>query len=245
MLVMHLTETPRPVRQLEPDVPAHVEAAIMRGLARARDDRFDGIPSFMEALRGGVAGSTMAMPEAAKALPRPVVATEVLVQRTAALPSATTFSRATGEVRATDDNELLIGSTQPRRWLPITIGGVVVAGLGLFLLFPGKPSHESTPRVTPVAAPVKVVEPVRQETPQPPLPVVLPIKPDAGPTPSALAASATTATLEHEAAIPLPTPRRPRHEAKNTLLPKPPENAKPMQSVSVPATKKSPGVAGF
>jgi serine/threonine protein kinase len=50
MLVMHLTETPPPLHELVADVPAHVEAAIVRALARARDDRFDSISAFLEAL---------------------------------------------------------------------------------------------------------------------------------------------------------------------------------------------------
>jgi hypothetical protein len=42
------------LRELVPDLPAHVEAAIMRALARARADRFNTIASFVSALRANV-----------------------------------------------------------------------------------------------------------------------------------------------------------------------------------------------
>jgi hypothetical protein len=246
MLVMHLTETPRPVRHLAPDAPAHVEAAIMRGLARARDDRFESIPSFLEALQGSVASGTLVLsqPETAKTVPLAMAAADVRMARTAVLPSATTFSRATGEVVATDEDDLLIASTRPRRWLPITIGCTVVAAIGMLVLVLARPSHDSGPKAAPVTEPVKVVEPVRQEAPLPTLPVFLPSKPDAGTIPSTLLGAAATKPV-HEAVIPPPIPRRPRHEAKNTLSPKPPENAKPEQAASVPVPKKPAGVAGF
>jgi serine/threonine-protein kinase len=221
MLIMHLTATPPALSKLVADVPPHVEAAITRGLARARDDRFDTIPALLGALLGGVVGGTIALPERAKAIPRPVVATEVLVERTAVLPSATTFSRATGEMRAADHDDVLLASTRPRRWLPITIGCTAVAAIGALVLVLARPSHDSVPMATPVAVPEKVLEPVRQEVPTPALPAVLPGKTDAGAAPSAFSGSAPTTKPEGEAAIPSPTPRRFRHEAKNTLSPKP------------------------
>jgi serine/threonine protein kinase len=247
MLVMHLTETPRPVRHLAPDAPAHVEAAIMRGLARARDNRFESIPAFLGALQGSVASGTIVLsqPEPAKARPAAVTATQVSVERTAALPSATTFSRATGEVGATNEDELLSVPKPSRRWLSITIGCTAVAAIGVLVLVLARPSHDSSPRAATVTVPEKAIEPVRQETPPPALPVVLPSKPDAGPIPSTLLGATPVSKPEHEAAIPSPIPRRPRHETKNTLLPKPPENTKPEQAASVPVPKKPAGVAGF
>ena len=245
MLVMHLTATPPPLRELVADVPAHVEAAIVRALARARDDRFGSIPAFLETLQGGVASGALVPPEPGKPLPVVVAATQVLVEKTATLPSATTFSRATGEVVATDDDELLLTGTRPRRWLPITIGCTAVAAIGVLVFVLARPSHDSGPRAATVAVPEKAIEPVRQEAPLPTVPVVLSGKPDGGAVPSTLLGATPAAKPEHEAAVPSPTPRRPRHEAKNTLLPKPPENAKPEQSVSVPVPKKPAGVAGF
>jgi serine/threonine-protein kinase len=245
MLVMHLMATPPPLHELVADVPAHVEGAIVRGLARARDDRFDGIPSFLEALQGSATSGTtvLSQPEAAGKLHAPVVASEVLVERTAVLPASTTFSRATGEVVTEDDDEQLLEMKQPRRWLPFAIGGVVAAGIGIFLLVPG--SHNFAPRATSAAEPTKAVEPVRQEPLPPTLPVFLPSKPDAGLAGSALAGTVPAANPEHVLPAPAPARRRPHHEAKNEPLPKTPESAKPGQGASVQAPKKPPGVAGF
>jgi serine/threonine-protein kinase len=238
MLVMHLTETPPPLHELVADVPAHVEAAIVRALARARDDRFDSISAFLEAM-------DRVRPESAKKTPDALAATEVHVVRTAAPPAATTFSRATGEVPAADSDELLSVAKRPRRWLPFAGGGVVIAGVGLFLLMPGKPSHDSAPPATPASEPTKVAEPVREVTPPPILPAVLPSKPDAGLAPAALAGTAPAAKPEHAVPAPSPTRRRPHHEAKNEPPPKTPESAKPDQSVK-PATPRKPAdVAGF
>jgi hypothetical protein len=61
MLLMHLAATPPPLRQWMADLPAHVEAAVMRGLARARTDRFDTMASFIAALRGAGQGGTSAL----------------------------------------------------------------------------------------------------------------------------------------------------------------------------------------
>jgi serine/threonine-protein kinase len=247
MLVMHLTETPRPVRQLAPDAPAHVEAAIMRGLARARDDRFESIPAFLGALQGSVASGTIVLSQPAPARARPVVvaATQVLVERTTASPASTTFSRATGEVGAANEDEPLSVPKPHRRWLPITIGCTAVAAIGMLVLVLARPSNDSSPRATTATAAEKAIDPVHRETPPPALPAVLPSKPDAGAVPSAFAGAAPATKPEREAAISPPTPRRPRHEAKNTLLPKPPENARPEPAASVPAKKKPAGVAGF
>ena len=219
----------------------------MRGLARARDDRFESIPAFLGALQGSVASGTIVLskPEPTRVLPAAVAATQVLAERTAASPASTTFSRATGEVGAANEDEPLSALKPTRRWLPITIGCTAVAAIGMLVLVLARPSHDSAPRAATVTVPEKAIEPVRQETPPPALSAVLPSKPDAGTIPSALLGATPVSKPEHEAVISPPTPKRPHHEAKNTLSPKPPENTKPEQAASVPALKKPAGVAGF
>ena len=95
MLISHLTGTPPPLRDWAADVPAYVEAAVMRGLARAREDRFDRIASFMGALLGAVDGGAAALsgPSPSDNVP---IAIESPVSRAAqpvAAQSITTFSR--------------------------------------------------------------------------------------------------------------------------------------------------------
>jgi serine/threonine-protein kinase len=146
MLVMHLTATPAPVRELAANVPAHVEAALKCALERSRDDRFASMEAFLGALRGE-AGSGM--------LGRLSPSGELLAvggspargaERTVAVPSITTFSRATGEVGAAASDDMLLQASRTRRWPIFAVGGAAVAGLVLFLLV--GTSHKSAPPAT-------------------------------------------------------------------------------------------------
>jgi serine/threonine protein kinase len=90
MLIMHLTATPGPLRELVADVPAHVETAVKRALARAREDRFESIADFMGALRGDVGVATLSLPSPSGELPAFRVSGS---ERAVAAKSITTFSR--------------------------------------------------------------------------------------------------------------------------------------------------------
>jgi serine/threonine-protein kinase len=193
ILVMQLTATPAPLREGIANVPLHVEAAVMRALAKERNERFDSVASFVSALRGegvatkvGTAGSPVVGARAADS-DRPSDPAPM-----AGAPSVTTFSRATGEVGVAASDEALPTVARHRRWPLVALGGLAVMGLALFLLV--RPSHGPTPRDatgnTGVAAPAAT----RPATPQPPsregvaaVPV-LPGVPDAG---AAAAPSAT------------------------------------------------------
>lgn len=52
MLVKHVSEVPRPVRQLRPDVPAPLAIAIERALAKRPEDRWPDASGFQDALNG-------------------------------------------------------------------------------------------------------------------------------------------------------------------------------------------------
>ena len=142
MLIMHLTETPPPLRELVADVPAHVEAAIMRGLARARADRFDSMASFVGALRADASPAALSSPSGE--LPAFREGPVPGAKRTAVLPPVTTFSRATGEVGVAASDDVLLAVTRPRRWPFFALGGGTAAGLVIFLLL-RSPSHDSSP----------------------------------------------------------------------------------------------------
>jgi eukaryotic-like serine/threonine-protein kinase len=245
MLVMHLTATIPPLRELVADVPAHVEAAIMQGLARERADRLDAISAFLDALLGSVAvgSAVLGQPVASKVSPADGASPTSHVERVVSLPAATTFSRATGEVAAARSDELLAAIKGPRRWPLAAIGGVAVAGLAIFLLT--RPGQDSLPRAVPVAEPARAVAPVQQATPQPSLPAVLPTKPDAGLPPPAMVETPPVPKPERAAVLPALAARRPRHEAKNTPPPKTVENAKRELGTKVRPPKKPEDVAGF
>ncbi|MGB8298695.1 MAG: serine/threonine-protein kinase [Polyangia bacterium] len=156
MLVMHLTGTPAPVRELAVDVPGHVEAAIKRGLSRSRDERFDSMDAFLGALLGeagaGVLGRLSPSGELLAVGGRRVASSDQAV----AAPSITTFSRASGEVGVGSSDDVLLEATRTRRWPIFAIGGAAVAGLALFLLV--RSSHDPAPRATPGTLRVEVAD---------------------------------------------------------------------------------------
>jgi serine/threonine-protein kinase len=173
MLIQHLTGTPAPLRELVANLPAHVEAAIMRALARARADRFDSMASFVGALRANVGMSAYASSRSSSGdLPAVGEDPAAPAASTSAAPSVTTFSRATGEVGVGASDDVLLEATRNRRWPFFAFGAVALAGLALFLLV--RPSHDSAPRPTPgalrpVATDAAVagrVVPARQERPR-------------------------------------------------------------------------------
>ena len=144
ILVMQLTVNPAPLCEGLAHVPAHVEAAVMRALAKERDARFDSVAAFVSALRGdgvatqvGSAASPVAgMCAGASARPSSDAA------QMAGAPAVTTFSRATGEVEVAANDEALPTVARHRRWPLVALGGLVGMGLALFLL--ARPSHGPT-----------------------------------------------------------------------------------------------------
>lgn len=61
----------KPIRQLHPGVPEHVEAALERGLALDQDQRFPDVQSFRSALNGELALETIRAPLPAAQPPKP------------------------------------------------------------------------------------------------------------------------------------------------------------------------------
>jgi len=156
MLVMHLTGTPAPVRELAVDVPGYVEAAIKRALSRSRDERFDSMDAFLGALLGeagaGVSGRLSPSGELLAVGGRRVASSDQVV----AAPSITTFSRASGEVGVGPSDDVLLEATRTRRWPIFAIGGAALAGLALFLL--ARPSHNPALKPTPATLRVEVAD---------------------------------------------------------------------------------------
>jgi serine/threonine-protein kinase len=189
LLVMHLTETPQPLREIVPELPAHAEATIARALSRARDDRFDSMASFLDALSASAGGETAVLTSPWASLNRPSAASRV--ERTVALPASTTFSRATGELGLVQGEKDVNAPSRRRRW-PFVAGGIAVAGLALVLLTWPRAKKPSDTATTVAVPTVSLTPPPRQElpaspAPEAPAPVALPSKPDAGvPSPAAL-----------------------------------------------------------
>jgi Serine/threonine protein kinase len=259
MLIMHLTGTPRPLREWAADVPAHVDAAVMRALSRARADRFDSIASFVGALRGDVAGGAAVLSRRSSSGDLPAVGESRVsgVEQTVAARAMTTLSRATGEVGVAPSDDGLLGATGKRRWPLFALGGVAVVGLALFLLV--RPSHDSAPRATTgttsVAAPAAAVAgpapPARQEPPgNAGSMAALPSRADGGMAPPVAAGASPDRTSTHEGGIAASAARvRRRHAKLQAPMPAPLRAAAaPSSSPSNPlphAPQKQDNPAGF
>jgi eukaryotic-like serine/threonine-protein kinase len=61
MVVLHATQAPRPPRQLNPDIPAGLEATILRALAKKRNERIASMEE-LQMLLGGTPGAPIAVP---------------------------------------------------------------------------------------------------------------------------------------------------------------------------------------
>ncbi len=59
---MHMAEPPRPPSEINPDVPAHIERAVLRALAKNREERYPDMLSFVDALLRMPIGSHPAPP---------------------------------------------------------------------------------------------------------------------------------------------------------------------------------------
>ena len=170
ILVMQLTAIPTPLCEGLAHVPAYVEAAVMRALAKERAERFDSVAVFVNALRGEgvitkVGSARSPLPEASAAASGQPSSDATMM---AGAPAVTTFSRATGEVGVSASDEALPTVARHRRWPVLALGGLAVVGLALFLLV--RPSHRPTPGEvtgsTGVAVPAASA--AHSATPQPP-----------------------------------------------------------------------------
>jgi eukaryotic-like serine/threonine-protein kinase len=243
MLLMHLTGTPPPLRGLVADLPAHVEAAIKRALARARADRFDSMASFVGALRGGVGGEMAELGRLSPSEELPAVGEK----RTRVAASITTFSRTTGEVAAASD-DVLLAASRNRRWPFLAVGGAAAAGLALFLLV--RPSHEPAPPPVPgtlrIGAPdAGRATPVATAGPDAAPVAVLPSRADSGTTPPVAAGAEPSNKPAHAPAVAAPVGRRrAKLQAPRSTPPLP--AAVPSSSPSLPpALPTQDNPAGF
>ena len=253
LLVMHLTETPKPLRALAADVPAHVEAAIMRALSRAREDRFADISEFLGALRGVAVGGTAILGQPSSSAISPPRAAVPRTERIVPVQPNTTFSRSSGELEAAGSDDALVAATRSRRRMLFAVAGVAVAGLALFLLL--RPGHHSVPPTATsassgVALPAASVDPValpRQGQSENASPAALPTKADAGAAPSAVAGTVPAMNSKNAATAKTP-PNRHRESARAAMATpqRPTTGSSPRASKPVPAARQNPDdVTGF
>ncbi len=148
-------ETPPPLRELRPDLPEHVIAAVDRAMAREAAHRFADAAEMAEALGVGVAGvpARFAAPADATLVAAPIAAassTQVLsmpeVQATAAVAAAPA-----------------LGDPDRRRLLLIALGGLLVAFTLLVVALAaggdGDKGGREAPALTPTSAVPDTVAP--------------------------------------------------------------------------------------
>ena len=196
LLLMHLTDAPRPLRELAPHVPEHVEDAVMRALHRERSERFDGVPGFLGALtqEAGV-GPTGTLPGGygRPAGPRSVRRAE----RAGASPGPSTFSPASTEVGSESGSQTQKSRPPFVRRLGLALGGLFVMAFVLLWLLPR--GHDTR---APVAGRATALPPV-------------PLEPAR--LPSANAASVVVGHAADSGAKPGAASAAPRIESKQTM----------------------------
>jgi serine/threonine protein kinase len=136
LLVKHLIETPPPLSEFVDNVPACVETAIRRGLARERDERFDDVAAFVTALKEEAVASAVSQPALPGQIPVHLPKTSddarSQVERPFTSPASTTFSRATSEL-AVESDDAFLRAARPRRWPLFAVAGLAGSGLALLL----------------------------------------------------------------------------------------------------------------
>jgi serine/threonine protein kinase len=86
MLVKHVSERPRPVREKRPEVPAYLAVAIDRALAKRPEDRWADAAEFRDALDAARASSRYRPPPAPPPLPPPPVVQPLPIAVSPAFP---------------------------------------------------------------------------------------------------------------------------------------------------------------
>jgi serine/threonine-protein kinase len=137
LFLQHITVAPKPLRSLRPEIPAHLEAVVLRALEKNAKDRIQTMDEFFGLLAGDHGRPTRILEDASgrDQGPAPAVATRV---RTALLPDAgtyTTLSSSIGQVGAA--NQEALPRRGGRRIVFVAVGALALctlaAGIGFKL----------------------------------------------------------------------------------------------------------------
>ncbi len=193
LMMMHMTEAPRPPRQLVPEIPKEIETVILHALAKTREARLPDMGALLMVLgvgqlldtkpglaqRGGESWNNPAL--SAPTTGMPVVGATVVLppisdRSESALPfgsrrqGSTTFSTTTGQHDAVRDESENGSRAFP---LKIVIGAAaLVVGTVLALTFAGSRKPPTTATADPGATvvPARALEPSRPAVPIAPPP---------------------------------------------------------------------------
>ena len=191
LLLMHLSERPRPLGDLCPSVPVHVAEAVMRALRLERSERFESMAAFQGALtKGGTGSPTETLTGGYALTPLPISVPRVF--RNDSGSDAKSFPPAYAQVISESGLDTHPARRPLGRWLGFALVGLIVAGLALLLL-PLLPQREHGTLSSGVSgaslSPPSLVPPVSRPLPESVAVTVLAGAPDAGLKPSAIAAA--------------------------------------------------------
>ena len=133
LLLMHMSEKPRPLGDLCPSVPIHVADAVMRALRQDRSERFDTMADFLGALTKGGAGSPSETLLGAYAL-TPMPISVAGVGRSDPGSDANSFPPTYAQAISESGIETRPARKPLVRWFGMALVGLVVAVLGFVLL---------------------------------------------------------------------------------------------------------------
>jgi serine/threonine-protein kinase len=154
ILAMHLDRAPTPPRKIDPEIPAHVEAVILRSLAKRPDDRFPSMAALVAALRdaslSGPSRRTEQIPRMLESItPRPALTGLSLVARPSRLRATSIAAACAVAILA-----LWTKLAPPSSWPTLHLRAVLRAATTTILPSPppasAKPHH---PIIVPLPSP--------------------------------------------------------------------------------------------
>jgi serine/threonine protein kinase len=199
VVLMQITQPPKPPRTINPQIPAVLEAVVLKALAKNRDERFTTMGAMEAALRA--AGNLTPISQRAPAAWTPVSA--VNAPNAGALGAVTAKSPTTFEGSAGEIETVVTETKRRQRWIA---GGVcaAVAAVVIAAVIGGSRGAPKPPGAAP--APVAASAPTIPPAPAPvaaPTPIAAPA-PVARPAPVPAPAPAPTADVEPSSAARAP-----------------------------------------
>ncbi len=185
LVLMHVTQPPRPPRDLRPDLPEAIESVVLKALAKNPADRFQSMGDLQTALRAGQnPGYGSALPDWPPPKGRPDVRAGILDHDAVAAPAtSTTFKAASGQIEAGYDTAA-IGERNWGRRIALLVGLAAAGAIALAMIgsgsrppgidAPSVPGSAATPAAPlPQGAGVAIAPPGSSARPiAPPTPVV-------------------------------------------------------------------------
>jgi eukaryotic-like serine/threonine-protein kinase len=172
LLLQHMTLPPTPLRQLDPEIPEYVEAAVLRALQKDPELRFQQVEDFMAALSEVKTGGFQAVESTDRR--KPGMTANVPGRQTQ--PNMDTIGAATGQAISPTM------SAPPKKRTPLFVFGAlaVVIGFGATALVVTRKKTEVTPSANiaatqpPQPAPAPAPSPSPNPTPPVPPPTAIP-----------------------------------------------------------------------